>query len=118
MEQVKADIKRLDDHVKIIGGDISGLTKSINNFAINVERLTQLLESHKDLTIIQFKTLEKSMTNMSEAVQKNAQSITLLNAEMNKARGAITAIQLVAIPSIAFVGAGVFWLAKTLKGIL
>lgn len=88
MEEIKKRIAIIETVEQNIQVEMSSLSKSVHELALNVERQTQILAGQKDFWNYQISALGKEMQDVKSNVRANHENIDRLNARFHEINGA------------------------------
>lgn len=95
MEEIKKRIAIIETVEQNIQVEMSSLSKSVHELAINVERQTAILAGQKDFWNYQISALGKEMQEVKAQVKNNHENIERLNARFHEINGAGKATKLI-----------------------
>lgn len=101
MEETKKRIEVIERHIQV---EMSSLSKSVHELALNVERQTQILAGQKDFWNYQISALGKELQEVKVQVKSNHENIDLLSARFHEINGAGKAAKLIMGAVWALVG--------------
>lgn len=88
MEEMRKKITAIETIMPRIEREMVALTESVGALALNVSRLTQMLESHKDIEELKDAQIIKDIAGMRTQMESNAAAIVNINNRIHEAKGA------------------------------
>lgn len=104
MEEIKKRIAIIETVEQNIQVEMSSLSKSVHELALNVERQTQILAGQKDFWNYQISALSKEMQDVKSNVRANHENIDRINGRLHELDGAGKATKLIMGAVWAFIG--------------
>lgn len=113
VQEVREALQRIEDMeeraITEIRADLRTFSEAIGKLAVNIERQTQMLDSHKEITMQSFEVLRRDVGNVADNVRTNRADIDTILKDISRIQGAMWLARIVWVAGAAVLAAGA-WL--------